>query len=780
MPKKNLHRQVKGILEDKSDKLNLISGSLGITIDGQKTVEVSNREGYVWVRLRGSQSELIQAYNASVSPIFDLPVLVVRQGNKYAIYGRDIQRYDNWGITPYLPKHGTQHSFSPENGQGGDVTWIYSRQFVPMLASPSGTSGAGLLNINPSVYRTPEGAWEFIGDTSTPNILVAKPTDSQARMMLLYWDLDTDAPAMLTGTTFSATLTGTASVLPYIPTTTNSRRVPLAGIRLVSGTSVVGWDNIYDLRQFAVNVPPSFSGGFGIMEEGVIQGTGTILNFIGEGVTALVSGSIARIHVTAVGSGGESLWTTGSAGNYSITTKDGANDSRAGKAFSHGISNIADGLYSHAEGNDTLATGSASHSEGGGTVARGVGSHAEGQNTVAVGLYSHAEGIQTIASGSYSHAEGEESIAFGRASHVAGLANEAHGAYSAVIAGDSNAVYGQNSSILAGNGITGSADNTSYTDLFNVKRLNTGTAIANVGINAQGFLVTGSVGAPGGGSSPFTTGSAGTTSIRSANASNDATGNYSFAVGFTNIATGDASSVLAGQTNKAAGTNSSVISGNGITGSADNTAYTDFFNIKDLANGSPAHILGRSSDGSIVTGTASALPVQDAGGYYSGTTAESILQEIWSYTLPAFTARQTSGNATAISATSVGVVKCNSEDIDTGNCHNPSTGRFTPLTAGTYLIKIAGALRAMTADKDVWVGVRKNGTTTRWLGLATAATNGDGGAGGAINVYLNGSTDYVEFVMYNGDSSSRSTYDVDGTEVWWQGHRISPLNIAGW
>ena len=57
MPKKNLHRQVKGILEDKSDKLNLISGSLGITIDGQKTVEVSNREGYVWVRLRGSQSE---------------------------------------------------------------------------------------------------------------------------------------------------------------------------------------------------------------------------------------------------------------------------------------------------------------------------------------------------------------------------------------------------------------------------------------------------------------------------------------------------------------------------------------------------------------------------------------------------------------------------------------------------------------------------------------------------------------------------------------------------
>jgi len=122
MPKKNLHRQVKGILEDKSDKLNLISGELGIQIGGQKTVEVSGRDGFVWVRLRGSQSELIQAYNASVSPIYGLPVLVIRQGNKYAIYGRDIERYDNWGTSAYLPKHGTQHSFAPELGMGGDVT----------------------------------------------------------------------------------------------------------------------------------------------------------------------------------------------------------------------------------------------------------------------------------------------------------------------------------------------------------------------------------------------------------------------------------------------------------------------------------------------------------------------------------------------------------------------------------------------------------------------------------------------------------------------------------
>ena len=151
--------------------------------------------------------------------------------------------------------------------------------------------------------------------------------------------------------------------------------------------------------------------------------------------------------------------------------------------------------------------------------------------------------------------------------------------------------------------------------------------------------------------------------------------------------------------------------------------------------------------------------------------------------LPAFSARQANGAPTSIPAGSRGVVVCGTEDLDTGNCHNTTTGKFTPNVAGTYLISVAGALIGATAAKDVWVGIRKNGvdSTVRWMGLSTIAAAGYGGASGNINVYLNGTTDYVEFIMYNGDSSSRNTYTTSSSVVtWWQGHRISSSDIAGW
>jgi len=592
--KKNLHRQVKGILEDKSDKLNLISGQLGITINGAKTVQVSGREGYVWVRLRGSQSELIQAYNASVSPIYDLPVLVTRQGNKYSVYGRDIERYENWGDTPYLPKHGTQHSFAPELGLGGDVTWVYSKQIMPMLAMPSGTSGAAQGVISSFTYRDYDGAWKLIGDAGTDNILLAKPTNNQARMMTLYWDLDSSTSAMVTGSLFDASITGTSYIVPYLPEITNSRHLPIAGIRLVSGTSIIGWDNIYDLRQLFATAANA-------------------------------------------GSGGEAHWTSGSAGLYSITTRWGTNDSKGVEGLSHGL------------------------------------------GTLAFGTASHAEGVNTIASGSYSHAEGEENLAAGYASLAAGGFNSVAGDYSASLAGYNHTISGSYSSVISGDSIPAHEDRVAYTDRFNIKRLYSGTAIANVGIDSRGFLVTGTVG--GGSSNPPTTGSiiirnesttqgsatildfvganidasisgtvarifvtgsaggdsywqagsAGTGSVRPVLGGNDATKNYAISVnlfnnaaglaslaaggnnsvsgsysnvhGYLNNVLGDASSIIAGQTNRLIGTNSSIISGNGITGSADNTGYTDFFNVKSLFGGSPVIDIGIDTSGNLVTGS---------------------------------------------------------------------------------------------------------------------------------------------------------------------------------
>ena len=66
-------------------------------------------------------------------------------------------------------------------------------------------------------------------------------------------------------------------------------------------------------------------------------------------------------------------------------------------SLSNGNGNIASGIFSHAEGENTQATGDASHTEG--------------QSTNAIGTYSHAEGLATIASGSYQHVQGQYNIA---------------------------------------------------------------------------------------------------------------------------------------------------------------------------------------------------------------------------------------------------------------------------------------------------------------------------------------------------------------------------------
>ena len=90
----------------------------------------------------------------------------------------------------------------------------------------------------------------------------------------------------------------------------------------------------------------------------------------------------------------------------------------------------AQGQASHAEGSGTKATGDISHSEGGGTTASGIQSHAEGSQTKATANNAHAEGANTEARGSYAHAEGVSTLAGGDASHAEGAVTHANGSYS--------------------------------------------------------------------------------------------------------------------------------------------------------------------------------------------------------------------------------------------------------------------------------------------------------------------------------------------------------------
>jgi len=109
-----------------------------------------------------------------------------------------------------------------------------------------------------------------------------------------------------------------------------------------------------------------------------------------------------------------SLGITGSLSNGSGNIASGI--------FSHaeGQNTNSLGSYSHAEGRGTIASGSYSHAEGSGTTATGDYSHAEGQSTTSTGNTSHAEGYSTTATGNYSHAEGQSTTSTGNASHAEG------------------------------------------------------------------------------------------------------------------------------------------------------------------------------------------------------------------------------------------------------------------------------------------------------------------------------------------------------------------------
>lgn len=254
--------------EQTKQEVPSLSGMLGIPLDGQRLVEVPNRNSYVYVRLRSNQSEVIQAYNNQVAIAYNLPVLVERQGNRCVVLGVDSQRYENnWAsFAPFLPRHGNTHSFDIESGGGGDIVWVYPRQFTPVLVMPSGSVGAGSVIVNPYTLQKPNGSWLYVGNTGTPSLLPYRPTSATGAVIaLIYLNANTGNPGYIinSGTVFSNTITGSSQIAPYIPTLTGTFQIPLAAVRLITGTSAISWDNIYDLRQFLHPMPTGTGGGGG-------------------------------------------------------------------------------------------------------------------------------------------------------------------------------------------------------------------------------------------------------------------------------------------------------------------------------------------------------------------------------------------------------------------------------------------------------------------------------------------------------------------------------------
>lgn len=310
--KVRLNRALKSFGNTKEDQKSNISGILGFVIAGKQAVEVPNRPGFVYVRLRDNLSEIIQAYNESVSPVYGLPVLVSRDTidtTRYIVVGRETSRYSDWqSPTPYLPRHGNQHSFSIGTGGGGDIVWVYDRQFMPLLVTPSGSSGAGSVIIQPDIIWQQE-QWRAVGGTGTSSLLGYKPTGTTNVLLLVYID-ENGNPQTQLSPHFPGAVTGTYDIIPYIPSTPTALDIPIGAVRLASGTSQILWDNIYDLRtMFRDSISATGTGGGGgtghtIQDDGVNQTTRSYLNFVGDAFVLYDNGTATVVSGTSGGGGG--------------------------------------------------------------------------------------------------------------------------------------------------------------------------------------------------------------------------------------------------------------------------------------------------------------------------------------------------------------------------------------------------------------------------------------------------------------------------------------------
>jgi len=116
-----------------------------------------------------------------------------------------------------------------------------------------------------------------------------------------------------------------------------------------------------------------------------------------------------------------------------------------------------------------------------------------------------------------------------------------------------------------------------------------------------------------------------------------------------------------------------------------------------------------------------------------------------------------------ISSGSVTVIQFNTKSLDTDNCYDNSTYRFTPTTSGYYYVFMHSAFDTDTDFNTVEMQMYKN-NSTQIAGGITRNENRNNISISAI-VQLNGSTDYVDARAYQASGGSLTLRYTGGQTV---------------
>jgi hypothetical protein len=127
---------------------------------------------------------------------------------------------------------------------------------------------------------------------------------------------------------------------------------------------------------------------------------------------------------------------------------------------------------------------------------------------------------------------------------------------------------------------------------------------------------------------------------------------------------------------------------------------------------------------------------------------------------PAFSAFS-AANQTGVASATQTKVALNAEDFDTNNCFSTANSRFTPTVAGYY--QFNGVLYFGGTGSYTGCSIFKNGAVAV-TGSATNANNGEVISNVSALIYLNGTTDYVEFYGFSVLVSGTGTFTANTTK----------------
>ena len=131
---------------------------------------------------------------------------------------------------------------------------------------------------------------------------------------------------------------------------------------------------------------------------------------------------------------------------------------------------------------------------------------------------------------------------------------------------------------------------------------------------------------------------------------------------------------------------------------------------------------------------------------------------------PAFSAYCSAANQT-VSSTVWTKAQINTEEFDTASCFDSTTNyRFTPNVAGYYQINFTAGLLATSSMATCAGGIYKNGSIFKYAGInASLIANATNLVSVSQLIYLNGSTDYIEFYGY---VNGTGTLSINGSQTY--------------